>query len=206
VQGALSVVEGDPLKLRFTRAGIYAFRRDPARAVQALDAIANGAGHWSELNGSMSSFNVLLAMRGASDAPSRLRAALAENQGIVAALPPDHPVAVSAQMEIALIEAFSGHDAAALAAVERGLAMLPAEKDQYDGASIVAEAARVHAALGRLDLALPELARLRTLPCGDRRISASVLRLDPLWDKVRDDPRLQVEIARFAELEQESDR
>ena len=52
--------------------------------------------------------------------------------------------------------------------------------------------------MGRTDLLLPMLARIRALGGTDTKTSAAILRLDPVWDKVRDDPRFQAEIDRFA--------
>jgi hypothetical protein len=65
----------------------------------------------------------------------------------------------------------------------------------------LAQATQVHARLGRVDLVLPALERLRLLPGADEAISASTLKLDPVWDKVRADPGFQGEIRRYAEFD-----
>ena len=46
---------------------------------------------------------------------------------------------------------------------------------------------------------MPMLARIRALNGTDMATSAANLRLDPVWDKVRNDPGFQAEIARFAQ-------
>ncbi len=52
--------------------------------------------------------------------------------------------------------------------------------------------ARIYAALGRADEALPILEKFLTVTASGRwPLTPAVLRLDPLWSKLRDDPRFQ---------------
>ncbi len=54
--------------------------------------------------------------------------------------------------------------------------------------------ARIYAVLGRADDALPLLEKFRAAPVGQNvgwPLTAALLRLDPLWDKIRDDSRFQ---------------
>lgn len=52
--------------------------------------------------------------------------------------------------------------------------------------------ARIYAALGRADDALPILEKFLTVTATGRwPLTPALLRLDPLWDKIRDDPRFQ---------------
>ncbi len=53
--------------------------------------------------------------------------------------------------------------------------------------------ARIYAAIGRADLAVPELTSLIDAPPTGGRwpLTRALLRLDPLWDKLRGDPRFQ---------------
>jgi hypothetical protein len=98
-------------------------------------------------------------------------------------------------------EALLGNEAQALRIAAESLARAPIERDAVDGAGRLAAAAGIYGLLGRLDLLLPALQRLRELPGADRLISASTLRLDPVWDKVRSDPGFQAEIERFADFD-----
>jgi tetratricopeptide (TPR) repeat protein len=131
-----------------------------------------------------------------------LRKAKAELAERLGSLPANYSGGQLVRMALADVLAMLGDKAAALQTVQQALRQMPVEKDAFNGAIALAGAAQVHARLGRVDLVLPLLERLRQLPGADQTISASLLQLDPVWDKVRDDPRFQAEIKRFAEFDQ----
>jgi serine/threonine-protein kinase len=103
-----------------------------------------------------------------------------------------------ARFNLATAEALLGNEAQAVQLAQQGLRLLPPEKDLVGGSVGLGQAARVYAMLGRTDLLLPMLARIRALDGTDTMTSAAILRLDPVWDKVRADPRFRAEIDRFA--------
>jgi TolB-like protein/Tfp pilus assembly protein PilF len=63
-------------------------------------------------------------------------------------------------------------------------------KDRWRGPSAEADAARAYSILGDRDRALPTLERLLVQPYADA-LTPALLRLDPVWDPIRDDPRFQ---------------
>ena len=63
-------------------------------------------------------------------------------------------------------------------------------KDHWRGPSAEADAARAYSILGDRDRALPILERLLVHPYADA-LTPALLRLDPVWDPIRDDPRFQ---------------
>lgn len=63
---------------------------------------------------------------------------------------------------------------------------------------------RIHAALGRADDALPLLEQLLIAPPSHRwPLTTRLIRLDPLWDKIRDDPAIQKMLAAAEAAERE---
>lgn len=71
---------------------------------------------------------------------------------------------------------------------ERAVELLPPEKEAWRGAYRLEELARIHATLGRARPAVELLERLLSMP-GD--LTRARLRLDPVWDPIRDDPRFR---------------
>ena len=70
------------------------------------------------------------------------------------------------------------------------MAIHPASKDPMSGPEEEESMARIYALLGDADHAIPLLRRLLQIPYG-RAITPAFLRLDPVWDQIRNDPRFQ---------------
>jgi TolB-like protein/tetratricopeptide (TPR) repeat protein len=117
----------------------------------------------------------------------------------MAALPVNSGSGQNARFRLATAEVLLGNAQQALQLTRQGLQLLPPQKDFANGSVGLGLAARVYGMLGRTDLLLPMLARIRALNGTDMATSAANLRLDPVWDKVRNDPGFQAEIARFAQ-------
>lgn len=67
-------------------------------------------------------------------------------------------------------------------------------EDAFDGPTLAEDRARILAQAGAADAALDEIERLLA---GPSRLSVHTLRLDPLWDPIRDHPRFQALLARY---------
>jgi serine/threonine-protein kinase len=81
-----------------------------------------------------------------------------------------------------------GEAASAIAEGQRAMAVEPTSKDPVDGPVREETMADIYALLGDADQAVPILKRLLQIPY-DGAITPAFLRLDPVWDQIRNDPR-----------------
>jgi serine/threonine protein kinase/Tfp pilus assembly protein PilF len=97
--------------------------------------------------------------------------------------------------QLAVVDALLDHKAAALSEAKRAVGMLPISKDAMAGPGIAINLAVVYAWTNELDLAFQTLAPLTKTPNG---IYYGQLKLDPLWDPIRKDPRFDKLLAELA--------
>jgi len=97
---------------------------------------------------------------------------------------------------LALTNMFLGDKATALALAEQAMAVNPIEKDALAGATPIEILARVEARMGERDRAIAALQKLLSIPynsalAGGTPLTPALLRLDPMFDPLRNDPRFQ---------------
>jgi hypothetical protein len=87
-----------------------------------------------------------------------------------------------------MILAGLGKKDAAIAEGKRAVELLPESQDALDGPKTTVALAQIYAWTGESDQALQLLDRSLSTPNG---VTVPFLRLDPMWDPLRSDPRFQ---------------
>jgi TolB-like protein/class 3 adenylate cyclase/Tfp pilus assembly protein PilF len=108
----------------------------------------------------------------------------------------DQPDNYSLMVDLALTCSSLGDKATAVALSERAIAAIPIEKDAVDGPRVVEALARVAAQARESGRAIATLEKLLVLPyqglmAGRAPLTPAFLRLDPMFDPLRNDPRFQ---------------
>jgi TolB-like protein/Tfp pilus assembly protein PilF len=98
--------------------------------------------------------------------------------------------------DLALTNMGLGDKAAALTLAERAMAVIPIEKDAFAGPRSIEILARVAAQMSEPDRAIAALQKLLSIPgngaLGENiPLTPALLRLDPMFDPLRHDPRFQ---------------
>ena len=97
--------------------------------------------------------------------------------------------------QLGLILAGLGQKDAAIAEGKRAVELLPESQDAFDGPQVTAVLAQIYAWTGEYEQAFGLLDHLLVVPNG---ITIPGLKLDPIWDPLRKDPRFQALIDKYA--------
>jgi serine/threonine-protein kinase len=89
---------------------------------------------------------------------------------------------------LAKVLAYLGEKGAALAEAQRATELLPESKDAFGGPEIATGVAEVQAILGDNGRAIEILDGLLSRPSG---VTVQGLKINPIWDPLRNDPRFQ---------------
>jgi serine/threonine-protein kinase len=73
--------------------------------------------------------------------------------------------------------------------------LLPETQDAFDGPKITASLAEIYALTAEHDEAFRLIDHLLAVPNG---LTIPILKLDPIWDPIRNDPRFQTLIDKYA--------
>ena len=104
------------------------------------------------------------------------------------------PDAADTYIQLAKVLAFLGEKGSALAEAQRATELLPETKDAFGGPEITAGVAEVYAILGDSDRAIEILDGLLNRPS---TVTVQGLKVNPIWDPLRSDPRFQALIDKY---------
>jgi predicted Zn-dependent protease len=105
---------------------------------------------------------------------------------------PDFAAALSL---LAMIDAGLGRKEEAMREGRRAVELLPISKDAVAGTAFAINLAQVYAWTGEKDLAIDQIAAVERVP---NQLSYGLLKLHPIWDPLRGDPRFEKIVASLA--------
>ena len=104
------------------------------------------------------------------------------------------PDAADLHVQLAKVLAYLGEKDTALAEARRATELLPESKDAFGGPEITAAVAEVHAILGDNGRAIEILDGLLSRPSA---VTVQSLKVNPIWDPLRNDPRFQALLNKY---------
>ncbi len=113
-----------------------------------------------------------------------------QTRGLLEARLAERPEDQKSLTALAWVYLCLGRNADALRVAQRAADLLPVEKDALLGPSFLAGLAEIEARTDRADDAVKTLRYLLTIPAG-QFVSVARLKIDPVWDPIRNDPGFQ---------------
>jgi TolB-like protein len=104
------------------------------------------------------------------------------------------PDSEDVHLQLAKTLAWLGEKDAALAEAQRAAELLPESKDAFSGPEITEGVAQVYAILGDTDRAIEILEGLLNRPSS---VTVQGLKINPIWDRLRSDPRFHALIQKY---------
>jgi TolB-like protein/tRNA A-37 threonylcarbamoyl transferase component Bud32/Flp pilus assembly protein TadD len=168
--------------------------RDPAAAERVLAAMPTG-GCYDENIPFPDGWCGGLVARLRGDEPAA-RAAFARARRELEQIVRDQPDYAAALCAIGVVDAALGNKEDAIRESQRAIELIPVSKNAIDGARMIQYLAVIYAWTGNKDDAIERLTEVVKLP--GSHVTYGNLRLHPLWDPLRGDPRFEAIVASLA--------
>jgi TolB-like protein/Tfp pilus assembly protein PilF len=169
------------------RADVFLFERKYRDGLQAAEQLSDDqltsfpGGLWGKY------YCIGFARKALQDEPGAREAFLRAKSAAMEDLKRS-PDAAKLHIQLAKALAFLGEKDSALAEAQRATELQPESKDAFEGPSITEGMAEVQAILGENDRAIEILDGLLSRPSP---VTAEDLKINPIWDSLRSDPRFQ---------------
>ena len=195
-QTVKSIPLNDENKLRIvgSRADVFLLERKYQEALREAESLPDdlfGTAFSQHLSGKY--YLIGFARKALQDEPAA-RAAFLKAKDLLEAQLKESPDAADIHIQLAKVLAYLGEKDAALAEARRASELLPESKDAFGGPEIAAGVAEVHAILGDNGRAIEILDGLLSRPSA---VTVQSLKVNPIWDSLRNDPGFQALLNKY---------
>ena len=184
----------EKLRIAGERADVFLLERKYKEGLREAESLPDdlfGTGFEQHLSGK---YYLIGFARKALQDEAGARAAFLKAKGLLEAQLKESPDAADMHIQLAKVLAYLGEKDAALAEAQRAAELLPESKDAFGGPEIAGGVAEVHAILGDNGRAIEILDGLLNRPSD---VTVPGLKVNPIWDPLRNDPRFQVLIDKY---------
>ena len=186
-----SLTDEQRVKAAEARASVFLLERkyqEGLETAEKLPEVAAFPGHsWSKY------YYIGFARKALGD-ETGARAAFLKAKSIIEDQLKRTPDNADTHIQLAKVLAYLGEKESALAEVQRATEIVPEGKDAFGGPEIMSGVAEVYATLGDKDRAIEILDGLLSRPSS---VTAQALKVNPIWDPLRSDPRFQGLIGKY---------
>jgi TolB-like protein/Tfp pilus assembly protein PilF len=190
-QGALAAAQGDEPVMQLWRVDMLTYQRKYAEAIALLQGVADTPDNFSFVRGSKSLQLANLYRLAGESAKARPLFEQARTQAQAELSLQQGGDLASVWSNLAAAELGLGNTRQALDAIARSQTIVAATGDKVAGAAVMQNNAVHYAQAGRADLAVPLLEAALASPGIGFYYSPAMLKIDPAWDPIREDPRFK---------------
>ncbi len=184
----------EKLRIAGARADVFLLERKYKEGLREAESLPDdlfGTGFEQHLSGK---YYLIGFARKALQDETGARVAFLKAKDLVEAQLKQSPDAADMHIQLAKVLAYLGEKDAALAEARRATELVPESKDAFGGPEIAAGVAEVHAILSDNGRAIEILDGLLSRPSG---VTVPGLKINPVWDPLRNDPRFQALIDKY---------
>jgi TolB-like protein/Tfp pilus assembly protein PilF len=175
------------LRIASARADVYLLERKYREGLQEVENLPDD--RLAGLPGALGAKYYLVGFaRKALNDDAAARGAFLKAKGAIEEQLKQSPDAADVHIQLAKVLAYLGEKDSALAEAQRATELQPESRDAFGGPEIAAGVAQVHAIVGDNGRAIEILDGLLSRPSG---VTVPGLKVNPIWDPLRSDPRFQ---------------
>jgi tetratricopeptide (TPR) repeat protein len=175
----------DKLRIAGTHAEVFVLERKYKEGLREAESLPDGLLTSFPLS---DKYYLIGFARKALEDETGARAAFLKAKDLIEAQLKQSPDAADVHIRLARVLAYLGQKGAALAEAQRATELLPESKDALGGPEIATGVAEVHAVLDDNGRAIEILDGLLSRPSA---VTVQGLKINPIWDPLRNDPRFQ---------------